>query len=111
MERDMVKRYVVAFFITGLVLPVAAELPLPSDVNKFIEKREGCDHIRGEIPEPSQKQRMREVNRENGKLCKGTDKALAQLKKKYAKNPQVLQRLDEFEPDIEQGPTEAHSVN
>jgi hypothetical protein len=57
--------------------------------------------MRGEIPDPGDKQRMREVNREIQKLCKGTDKDLAQLKRKYAKNPAVMQRLDEFEPAIE----------
>jgi hypothetical protein len=58
--------------------------------------------MRGEIPDPGEKQRMREVNREIQKLCKGTDKALAQLKRKYAKNPSVMRRLGEFEPGIEE---------
>lgn len=36
--------------------------------------------------DPSDKQRMREVNREIRKLCTGKDKKLAQLKRKYAKH-------------------------
>jgi hypothetical protein len=71
------------------------------DLQRFIDKREGCDHMRGEIPEPGEKQRMREVNREIRKLCKGTDKDLAQLTRKYSANGSVMQRLNEFEPDIE----------
>ena len=81
------------------VAPALADEPLPSDVQRFIDRREGCDHMRGEVPEHGEKQRMREVNREIEKLCKGTDKKLAQLKKKYAMNLSVMRRLDEFEPD------------
>lgn len=44
---------------------------------------------------------MREVNREIRRLCKGTDKELAKLKRKYAAEPQVMERLNEFEHRIE----------
>lgn len=81
-------------------LVAAQELP-PSDIQKFVERREGCDHMRGELPDPGEKRRMREVNREIRKLCTGTDKELMRLKKKYATNSAIMQRLDEFEPDIE----------
>lgn len=81
--------------------PLLAGESMPRDVQRFIDKREGCDHMRGEIPEPGEKQRMRAVNREIRKLCKGTDKDLAQLKRKYATNVSVMQRLNEFESDIE----------
>jgi hypothetical protein len=92
------------------LFPVVASEALPRDVQRFVDKREGCDHMRGEIPEPGDKRRMQEVNREIQKLCKGTDKELAQLKKKYAKHPSVLQRLDEFEPDIEAPRCPLHEV-
>jgi hypothetical protein len=88
----------------SLWMPLISSLAnesLPHDVQSFVDKREGCDHMRGEIPEPSEKRRMREVSREMQKLCKGTDKELVQLKKKYAKNRVVMQRLDEFESGIE----------
>ena len=74
---------------------------LPKDVAKFVERREGCDHFRGEIPESTDPDRMDEVNRELKKLCKGTDKKLLQLKQKYAANATVTARLAEFEPNIE----------
>jgi hypothetical protein len=88
----------------SLLMPVAPLLagePLPSDVQRFIDRREGCDHMRGEVPEHGEKQRMREVSRDIEKLCKGTDKKLAQLKKKHAMNLSVMRRLDEFEPGLE----------
>jgi hypothetical protein len=80
---------------------VLAKNPLPRDVQKFVDRREGCDHMRGEMPDPSENQRMKEVNREIEKLCKGTDGQLVQLKKKYASNRQVMQRLNEYEDGIE----------
>jgi hypothetical protein len=82
--------------------PLLANESIPRDVQRFIDRREGCDHMRGELPDPSEKQRMREVNREIQKLCKGTDKQLIRLKKKYAASPSVTQRLNEFEPGIEE---------
>jgi hypothetical protein len=92
---------VLAILCFSLGSAIAAEARLPADVAKFIEQREGCDHFRGEMPDPSEKQRMKEVERELRKLCTGTDKKLAQLKRKYAGNPVVMKRLDEFEEKIE----------
>jgi len=97
----MMRKLIFALSLSLTLSPVRAGEPIPHDVQNFIDRREGCDHMRGEIPAPGDKRRMREVNREIQKLCKGTDKDLAQLKKKYAKTPAVMQRLDEFEPAIE----------
>ena len=80
---------------------LAAEAPLPSDVAKYVEQREGCEHFRGEFPDPPDKQRMKEIEREIRKLCTGTDKKLERLKRKYAKNQTVLKHLNEFEEKIE----------
>lgn len=44
---------------------------------------------------------MKALTREIKKLCKGTDRELVQLKKKYASNAAVMQRLNEFEEGIE----------
>jgi hypothetical protein len=95
------KKILICLALLTTALPVFADSALPRDVQKFIDRREGCDHMRGEIPDPGEKQRMKEVNREIEKLCKGTDKQLAQLKKKYASNAMVMQRLNEFEEGIE----------
>ena len=44
---------------------------------------------------------MKEIEREILKLCKGTDKTLSKLKRKYAKDQTVMKRLNEFEDNIE----------
>ncbi len=87
-----------------LTLPLMslADESLPREVQRYVDKREGCDHMRGEIPDPGERQRMREVSREIRRLCTGTDKELARLKRKYAKSPSVIRRLSEFEPGIEE---------
>lgn len=92
---------VLAIFCFALGSATAAEARLPADVAKFIEQREGCDHFRGEMPDPLEKQRMKEVERELRRLCTGTDRKLAQLKRKYARNPAVMKRLNAFEERIE----------
>jgi hypothetical protein len=85
----------------SFALQASANEKLPADVRAFIADREGCDHMRGEIPDPPDPQRMEEVNREIDKLCKGTDRRLAGLKRKYAANRVVAKRLNAFEPRIE----------
>jgi hypothetical protein len=100
MELDM-KNVLVCLALLMSALPALAGAPLPRDVQKFVDRREGCDHMRGELPDPAEKRRMKEVNREIENLCRGTDIQLAQLKKKYASNAAVMQRLNEFEDGIE----------
>jgi len=87
------------------VLPSLADERFPGDVQRFIDRREGCDHMRGEVPEPGDTERMREVEREIMKLCKGTDEELARLRKKYIWKPSVMRRLDEYGPGIQKAPT------
>lgn len=99
----MFKRIAFGIGLLVLSLPLLATETLPKEVEKFILKRESCDHFRGEIPAPGEKRRMKQVNREIRKWCEGTDKNLAQLKKKYAANAAVVDRLDELEADIEAG--------
>ena len=81
-----------------------AVAPLPADVAKFVDQREGCDHFRGEEPSSSDTHRRREINRELKKLCAGTDKKLFQLKHKYAADAEITAVLAEFEPNIEPNP-------
>lgn len=88
---------------------IAAEESLPTDVAKYVEQREGCDHFRGEVPDPPDAQRMREIEREIRKLCTGTDKKLNKLKRKYVKDQAVLKRLNEFEQNIEAPPSKNRS--
>lgn len=95
------KQIVLSLLLAMSFGPSFADGMLPEDVEKFMSKREGCDHFRGEIPEPNQTARMREIEREIRRLCSGTDKQLAKLKKKYATEPQIMATLNEFEPAIE----------
>lgn len=98
--RPIVKAvFAILFFSFGSA--IAVEARLPSDVAKYVKQREGCDHFRGELPDPPDAQRMKEIEREIRKLCTGTDKKLEQLKRKYAKNQAVLNRLNEFDEKIE----------
>jgi hypothetical protein len=73
-----------------LSLPAFAE-PLPRDVQTFVARRVDCDHMRG----------IKEVPRELSKLCVGTDRELAQLKRKYAANSTIMQILNQFETGVE----------
>jgi hypothetical protein len=61
----MLKRFFVLLPVTSAILlsplfAIAAD-PLPKDVSRYIEQREGCYHMAGEIPDPSEKERLREV--------------------------------------------------
>jgi hypothetical protein len=87
--------------VAVLALHASASEALPADVRNFIDDREGCDHMRGEVPDPPDKQRMKEIKREMDKLCKGTDRKLALLKRRYAANRAVMQRMNEFETRVE----------
>lgn len=72
---------------------------LPQDVAAFIERRDSCDHFRGE--EPYDAERAAEIKAALAATCTGTDKQLAALRRKYADNPQVLDRLSDYEDRVE----------
>jgi hypothetical protein len=104
----MAPRTIILALLSSFSLHVSGAERLPADVRAFIDDREGCDHMRGEIPEPGDKQRMKELGREIDKLCKGTDRRLANLKRKYASDRDVTRRLNGFESSIEAHPTVPH---
>lgn len=95
----------VATFATllAICIPLAAHTAetLPTDVRHFIEKRDICDHLRGEWPDPPDPARINEINAGIAKYCKGTDKRLAALRKRYARNKVVVQSLSEYESHLE----------
>jgi hypothetical protein len=101
-------RKILLMLVTCFALHASATEKLPADVKAFIDEREGCDHMRGEIPDPSDKGRMKEVNDEINKLCKGTDLRLAGLKRKYAANKAVMWHLNQYEAQIEASSTKRH---
>lgn len=71
----------------------------PGDLRQFLERREECDHWRGEAG--YDKERQRDIDRGVCRTCTGTDAELARLKKKYKANPAVMDVLDELEEKIE----------
>ena len=78
-----------------------AQAKAPADVAAFIERRDECDHLRGELPDPEEQERLAAVISEINRDCEGTDAALQHLKKKYANSAAVLNELDRYETDIE----------
>jgi hypothetical protein len=88
-------------FLTSTCLYAGAQAKLPTDVARFIEKRDGCDHFRGE--EPYDAERREFLLKNMNKLCKGTDRQLARLKKKYAQQPAIMEKLSDYDEQIEAG--------
>src|SRR5438309_1883473 len=72
---------------------------VPDDVAQFVDRRQTCDHFRGE--EPYNAERRAELEEATEKYCRGTDRELASLRSKYQGNATILKVLDEYEKDIE----------
>lgn len=83
---------------------VAAEA-YPQEVAEFIERRELCEHFRQEPwPEGASaedRERRAFIAAQFERYCSGSDGALEALKNKYGKDRAVVERLEEYEPDIE----------
>ncbi len=72
---------------------------LPADVVTFIERRDLCDHFRGE--EPYDEERRSFLEKNIIEYCTGTDRRLANLRQKYKQNPVVMDLLSGYEEVIE----------
>lgn len=72
---------------------------LPADVAAFKERRDLCDHFRGEDPYDDERRRFLAERLE--KYCPGTDRELAALKAKYRDRDAVQKALAEYEESIE----------
>ena len=83
------------------VLGACASSPPTPDLAAFLERRGLCDHLRGEIPDPPDPQRLREIEQQTTEYCTGTDAQLALLKVRYRDDPVVSKQLAELEPKIE----------
>jgi hypothetical protein len=97
----MMRFLIVAIIVLGFSTAFANEVPaqLPQDVSSFIEKRDLCDHFRGEDPYDEERRAFLEENLV--KFCTGTDAALAELKQKYHNNPSIMDVLNRYEDKIE----------
>lgn len=93
-----------AIFVTLIISAtnlVAEEVfsAYPDDVEKFIERRDSCDHFRGEPP--YDEARRESLIKHMNELCNGTDAKLANLKNKYKTNKQIIKALSSYVEKIE----------
>ena len=72
---------------------------LPQAIVAFQKQRDACDHFRSE--EPYDKQRAAFLKAQLAKTCKGSDRALAALRKRFAHHPDALAALQGYEGQIE----------
>jgi hypothetical protein len=73
--------------------------PFPDEVTSFMVDRDGCDHFRGEEPYDAERRAFLQEN--ITELCTGTDARLAQLRRRYADDPDVIAALGNYEDRIE----------
>jgi hypothetical protein len=84
----------------------ARKIPaLRADVKSFVERRDGCDHFRGEPwdngDEPEVRGRREFIFQNLKNLCTGTDKQLNELRDKYRDNKVVFNFLEKYENRVE----------
>lgn len=101
----MKKSLGIAFVFMFVLNLASAATKLPTDVQKFMETREGCDHFRSEPYQTDgdfdQEERRKFLAKQTKELCRGTDKQLAKLRNKYRKAPVVIESLKGFDDKIE----------
>jgi hypothetical protein len=99
------KHHLVCYlFCLSLGSPSCSSLPLHDDLgdfNRFVKEREACEHFGGEIPDPPDPQRLKEILGQMQIYCDGTDSRLAALKVKYAAKPEIMIKLNTYEASIE----------
>jgi hypothetical protein len=71
----------------------------PFEVEEFIDRREMCDHFRGEAP--YDQQRAAFLSKMISETCSGTDNQLQRLRKKYRDVGDIMKVLDRFEENVE----------
>lgn len=85
------QRGLIATAITSFASAAIRQARLPEDVARFVERRDECDHFRSEAAYDSKRRGF--LEQQTLKLCAGSDKQLAELKKKYAGDRMVMTRL------------------
>lgn len=70
-------------------------------LNDFLERREICDHLRGEIPDPDDPESVQAAIEAINQHCRGTDEALRRMKARCASDPDAMARLNALAPRIE----------
>jgi hypothetical protein len=77
----------------------APDASVPADVAAFRERRDECDHFRGE--DPYDEERAASLSEALERTCTGTDAELKALRARYAGDPRVLAMLAEYEDEAE----------
>ncbi|MCC2976434.1 hypothetical protein LK533_07075 [Sphingomonas sp. PL-96] len=72
---------------------------LPADVVAFRERRDECDHFRGE--DPYDAERAAFLSEALARTCTGTDAELKALRARYAANAAILAALADYEDEAE----------
>ena len=88
-------------FMFAILIAGCSANSLPSDVSKFTERREGCDHLRGEVSGELTKEGRKELEVQLKESCEGTDHELARLRMKHMKNQTVIDLLSKYPTRIE----------
>lgn len=92
-------------FLTSLILftsqYVYAIKEYPQDLVVFMEQREQCDHLRGEISGDSEIDQDLSLDTQLDQYCKGIDDELTQLKNKYKNDSSIMNKLNSYESNIE----------
>ena len=96
-----ITRTLFAITIAVSILCSCATQQDTSDIDRFVDRRDRCDHLAGEIPDPPNPERMKEVIDGIDKYCTGTDAELAALKVRYANNLVIMNKLNQYESHVE----------
>lgn len=96
-----------AFCPTLLLMATAASAsqPLPQEVERFVERREVCEHFPGEPwPEGHTREdaeRRSFLARELDRHCSGSDAQLGSLRRNYRDDKTILRTLERYEDTIQ----------
>lgn len=93
-----------SLLLIGTAAQAQRKPAMPVDVLDFTDARDQCDYFRGEPIEGDDADsvaRRKDVLANIKLYCTGTDRKLAQLKRKYVDNKVVLKRLAEYETTVE----------
>lgn len=97
----LIKKQILCYILLLVSLSCYAQTKYPQEISKFIEKRDQCDYLRGEISGGLEVDSDQDINTRLDKFCKGTEDELAQLKNKYKNNREITDKLNCYDTFIE----------
>jgi hypothetical protein len=86
---------------------VLAQQAYPKDIADFVQVRDDCDDLRQNMSDtlPGNDAAIRNAIADTKDQCRGTDKTLDALKKEYAADPDVMQKLNSYAVQTERDPS------